>query len=281
MCESFATVRHPSPPAFFPYHLDADTLPGASPAPPRSTTPTVPIGPYARVTPAIALYLMVSSSSLCHPLGWTPTRVLATPPLPISPEGSPHAARIDGWSLELDTLALAESAFQTVDMLFYLGNCCIHDLFAGTICEMYGCPDVTIVSDLEIPLVVWFVALYGPKYPDHINVCPALHVHRRLVERLTRSIRGNRVNVGQREHGRTAAQFRKARAARRRYQRERAARLEERRVELVNWFLGGMRDALDGLLDPEDRLCFQLVHDGQVEACMAAVAGLGLDWNDF
>ena len=63
--------------------------------------------------------------------------------------------------------------------------------------------------------------------------------------------------------------------------REMAARLEERRVELVNWFLGGMQDALHGLLDLEDRLCFQQVHDGQVEACMAAVAGLGLDSNDF
>ena len=42
-----------------------------------------------------------------------------------------------------------------------------------------------------------------------------------------------------------------------------------------------MRDALDGLLDPEDPLCFQQVHDGHVEACMAAVVGLGLDWNDF
>ena len=43
----------------------------------------------------------------------------------------------------------------------------------------------------------------------------------------------------------------------------------------MNWFLGGRRDVLDGLLDPEDRPCFQQVHDGQVEACMAAVAGLG------
>ena len=52
-------------------------------------------------------------------------------------------------------------------------------------------------------------------------------------------------------------------------------------MELVNWFQGGMRDALDGFLEMEDRLCFQQVHDGQGEACMAAVAGLGLDWNDF
>ena len=67
MSESFSTVRHLSPPAFFLYHFDANSLPGASPAPLRSPTPTVPIGPYARVTPAIALYLMASSSSFCHP----------------------------------------------------------------------------------------------------------------------------------------------------------------------------------------------------------------------
>ena len=141
-----ATVRHPSPPVFFAYHFDADSLPGA------------------------------------------------------------------------------ESAFQTVDMLFYLGNCCIHDLFARTICEMRGCPDTTSVSDLAIPLVAWFVAQYGQKNPDHINVCPAVHVHTRLVERLTRLMRGNRTNVGQREHGLTARQISRSRTVRRRYQGGRAVR---------------------------------------------------------
>ena len=58
-----ATVRHPSPPGFFPYHFDADSLPRASPAPARSPTPTVLIGPYARVTPAMAVYLMACGSS--------------------------------------------------------------------------------------------------------------------------------------------------------------------------------------------------------------------------
>ena len=58
-----ATVRHPSPPDFFPYRFDADSLPGASPAAPGSPTPTIPIGPYARVTPAVAVYLMASGSS--------------------------------------------------------------------------------------------------------------------------------------------------------------------------------------------------------------------------
>ena len=167
-----ATVRNPSPPHFFPYRFDADSLPGASPAAPRSPTPT-------------------------------------------------------------------------------------------------------------IPLEAWFAALYGQRYPDFVDISPARLLDERLVELWNRSIRGNRVNVGQREHGRTAVQVRKARAARMRYKLERAARLEGRRVELVNWFLVGMRDGLNGLLDPEDRLYFQQVHDGQVEACMAAVAGLGLDWNDF
>ena len=166
MSTSSLNMRHPSPPAFFPSRFDADSLPGASPAPPRSPTPTVPIAPYAGVTPAIALYLMVSSSSVCHHLVWTPTRVLGAPPLPIAPERSPHAARIDGYSFELYTLAWAESAFQTVDMLFYLSNCCIHNLFARTICKIHGCPDIKIVSDLAIPLVAWFVALYGQKYLD-------------------------------------------------------------------------------------------------------------------
>ena len=169
------------------------------------------------MTPAIALYLIESSSSFCHDLSWTPTRVLAAPPLPIAPEGSPHVARMDGWSFTLDTLALAEGAFQTMDMLVYLDNCCIHDLFARTKCDMRGCPDITIVSDLAIPFVAWFMALYGQKYPHHINVCPAVHVHTRLVERLTRSIRGNRTNVGQKEHGLTACQISRARTARRGY----------------------------------------------------------------
>ena len=140
---------------------------------------------------------------------------------------------------------------------------------------------MTIVCDLAIPLVAWFAALYGQRYPDFVDINPARLLYERLVEGLNRSIRGNRLNVGQGMHGQTARQISRARTARRRYQGERAARLEARRVELVNWFLGAMRDGLDGLLDLEDRLGFQQVHDGLAEACMAAVAGLGLDWNDF
>ena len=78
-----------------------------------------------------------------------------------------------------------------------------------------GSPDITMVSDLAIPLVAWFVALYDQLYPNHINVCQAVHVQMRLFERLTRSIRGNRRNVGQREHSLTALQISRARTARR------------------------------------------------------------------
>ena len=118
-----ATVRPPSPPDFFPYPFDADSLPGASLAPPHSPTPTIPIGPYARVTSAMAVYMMACGSSFCTHLAWTPTRALGAPPVPSASEGTPQAARITGWSFELDTLPLSESAFQAVDMLFYKGNC--------------------------------------------------------------------------------------------------------------------------------------------------------------
>lgn len=136
----------------------------------------------------IALYLRVSSASCCQHLGWTPTRVLGTPRLPIAPEGSSEAACVDGWSFTLDTLALAESAFQTVDILFYLGNCCIHNLFASTICEVCasGRPDSTLGSDFAIRLVAWFVAQYGQRYSKDINVTPAVHVQMKPVERLRR-----------------------------------------------------------------------------------------------
>ena len=142
---------------------------------------------------------------------------------------------------------------------------------------MRGCPDITIVSDLAIPIVARFVALYGQKYPDHINVSPAVHVHKRQVECLTRSMRGNRTNVWQREHGLTAPEISRARTARRRYQGGRAVWLEDRRVELVEGFLVGMRDVLEDFLDPEDRLGFQQVHDGQEEACCSALADMGLN----
>ena len=157
-----ATVRHPSPPDFCPYRFYGDSLPRASP-PPRSLTPTVPIGPYARVTPAMAVYVMACGSSFCAHLAWKPTRALGAPPLPSAFEGTPQAAGIARWSFELDTLPLSESAFQAVDMLFYMGNCCIHDLLARTVAEMRGCRDVTIVCDLAILLVACFAALYGQR----------------------------------------------------------------------------------------------------------------------
>ena len=86
------------------------------------------------------------------------------------------------------------------------------------------------------------MALYGQKYPDHILLCPAVHVDTRLVERLTSSMRGNRTNVGQREHGLTARQISTARTARRMYQARRPVSLEDRQVELVDGFLVGMRE---------------------------------------
>ena len=289
MSESFSTVDLPSPGLCatlpLPTSLPTALIPIAflcTCRPHRcSPIPTVPIGLYTRVSPAMAVYVMAGGSSFCSHLAWTPTRALAAPPLLSASEGTPQAARIARWSFELDTLPLSECPCQAVDMLFYMGNCCIHDLLSHPVAEMPGCWDVTIICDLGIPLVAWFAALYGQRYPEFVDINPATLLHERLVERLDRSIRGNQVKVGQREHGGTAAQVRKPRAARKRYQHERAARLEERRVELVNRVLGGMKDALDGLLDPEDHLCFQQVHNGQVEACMAALEGLDLDWNDF
>ena len=116
----------------------------------------------------------------------------------------------------MDTMPLSESVFQAVDMLFYMGNWCIHDLLARTIAEMRGCRDVTIVCDLVIPLVAWFAALYGQHYPDFLEISPTRLLHERLVERLNRSIRVNRVHAGQREHGLTARQISRARTARKR-----------------------------------------------------------------
>ena len=96
---------------------------------------------------------------------------------------------------------------------------------------MRGWPGITIFLDLAIPLDAWFVALYGQKNPNHMNVCPAVHVHTRLVERLTRSLRGNRTNVGLMEPGLTALQSSRTRTAQRRYQTGRPLRLEDTRVE--------------------------------------------------
>ena len=48
--------------------------------------------------------------------------------------------------------------------------------------------------------------------------------------------------MGHREHGLTTRQISRARTARRRYQGGQAVRLEDRRVELVDGFLVGMRE---------------------------------------
>ena len=77
----------------------------------------------------------------------------------------------------MDTLPLSEGTFQAVDMLFYMGNCCIHDFIARKVAEMRGCRDLTIVCDLAIPLVAWFAALYGQRYPDFVDISPARLLH--------------------------------------------------------------------------------------------------------
>ena len=107
----------------------------------------------------MAVYVMACDSSFCACPAWTPTRALGAPPLLSASKGTPQAERIAGWSFELDILPLSESAHQAVDMLFYMGNCCIHDLLARTGAEMRGCGDVTIVWDLTIPLLAWYAAL--------------------------------------------------------------------------------------------------------------------------
>ena len=168
--------------------------------------------------------------------------------------------------------------FQDLDMVLYLGDFCIHDVFAHTIQEMRGSLDITIVSNPAIPLVAGFMPLYGQMYPNHIIVSLAVVVLMQLAERWTRSMRGNRTNVEQSEDGLTARQISRARPALMRYQSRRPVRLEERQVELVDGFLVGIREALGEFLDLEDHLCFQQVHDGQAEACRSALADIVLNF---
>ena len=225
---------------------------------------------------------MVSASSFCGHLGYTPVRVLGIPLLPSAVPGSHDASMISDWRLELDTLPLADSACQTVDMIFNMGNCCINDLFARTIAVMWGCPDITIVLDLAILLVGWFVATYGQWYPDWVELNPASLLHTRLVTWLNRAIRANQGRQDP-HRGRTRAQIQRPRTARANYQALREERLAGRMKVLMGEFLDGMSSALDRLIDSQDRLCYQQVHDGQEEACMSALADLGLDldWSDL
>lgn len=239
MSNSFSTVgdqtiHHPSPPAFFHYRFDANSP--SLPASPASTATILVAGPYARVTPTLTRYLMASASSFCVHLGYTPAMVLGAPPLPSALPGSHDASMIAGWRLELDTLPLAEIAYQRVDMMFYMGNYCINDLFARTIAEMRGSPNITIVSHLAIPLVVWFVAKYGQCYPDSVELNTASLLHTRLLCDLSRSNRGNPVPHDP-HCGRMPAQVWRARTSRGRYQAQREEWLAARMRTLVGRFL--------------------------------------------
>ena len=51
-------------------------------------------------------------------------------------------------------------------MMFYIGNCSYFDLSARTVEEMRAYGDVTIVPDMAIPLVAWFAAIWGIRYPS-------------------------------------------------------------------------------------------------------------------
>jgi len=123
----------------YPYLLPSGSHAPASPA------PTVDLGPYTIVTPALSLYQIASASSFSGHLGLTPTCIVSVPRLPSALDGTAHAKRIAGWSLVLDTLPLAECVYLTVEMIFYISNSCYFNL---------ACLDITIVSCMPIPLVV-------------------------------------------------------------------------------------------------------------------------------
>jgi len=108
------------------------TLPVGSP-PPASPPPTLHMGPYATVTPALSLYLMASASAGCGHQGFTPAGVVGARPLPSAVDGTAHVERIGSRSLELDTLHLADSMYLMVEMMFYIGNCCYFNRSARTV----------------------------------------------------------------------------------------------------------------------------------------------------
>jgi len=80
--------------------------------------------------------------------------MIGPPPLPLGVDGTAHAKRIACWSLELDTLPLAERMYLTVLMMFYISNSCYFDLSAFTVEEMRACQNITNVPEMAIPLVV-------------------------------------------------------------------------------------------------------------------------------
>ena len=229
------------------------------------------------MSPALALSLMVSASSFCGHLGHTPARVVGGHPLPSAADGSAYAERIRGWSLGLDTLPLAHSVYLTVGMMFYIGNPSYFDLTARTVEEIKACRAVTIVPDMAIPLVVWFAAMWGMRYPKHLDVCPAVMLHHRLMCCLNPGIRGYPVRrQAGREFGMSPRLAARREAQRRRYWRDRAVRLERRTRVMVDEFHEALRFFVGEFRTPEDCICFQQVHDGVVEQCMWDLAGQGL-----
>jgi len=65
-------------------------------------------------------------------------------------------------------------------------------------------------------------------------------------------------------------------AQRGRYRRDKGVRLERRAWALVDEFHQALGFMLDEFLTPEDRLCYQQVHDRGAEQCMLDLACLSL-----
>jgi len=165
-----------------------------------------------------------------------------------------------------------------VEMMFYIRNCCYFDLSASTVAEMRACQDITIVANMAIPLVVWFAAMWGMRFPEHLNDCPVGMLHRRLGCRLNLVIRGYRVRQqARREFGMSLRLAARREPQRRRYRRDRVVRLERRARVLVDEFHLALGFVLDEFLTPEDRLCYQQVQGGVAEQWMWDLARLGLE----
>ena len=91
------------------------------------------------------------------------------------------------------------------------------------------------MADRAIPLGACFAAIWGMRYHEHINVCPAVMLHRRLGCRLNLAIRGYRVHRwAGRKFGMSPKLATRRWAARVRYRTDRAVRLERRARALVD-----------------------------------------------
>jgi len=119
------------------------------------------------------------------------------------------------------------------------------------------------------------------KYPDHLNVCPAVMLHPRLVCRVNLAIRDycGGWHAG-REFGISLRRAARREAVWRRYQRDREVRLERRAWALVDEFHQGLGIVAEEFLTHEDRISFQQVHDGVAEGCIWNLASLvlGRSW---